>query len=558
MPPVSPDHLSAQWDTVPTERQDYYRRVYQREVRSAGAGTNDQAELDVLRRLITAYREQALVPVGTGWVTVPDRVRAAAKRGKPLHETDQDLIQTDQPRSSRLLGFLLLPIAGLLLFFLFSLIQGGNNESDTLAALATPTETLTPTPEVSPTPTPLALEESDRVIRAGETSNRDYYPVLLQIYPQDGRAARVFVVQERAVNTADWRFDANPDVASWVSGLLVRPVIGLPFSEENQALIEALEVGARFELQMNTGATLTFTYESTRQAVRQDTDVFRQTTPGLVVVLIGETDADGLLTETRWVVTAVYPADQEIERLQAGAFAAVIPPNQPGIIPGLEGIQVTVLRAEIQLSEGLPPDLATVLVDVEVSAGSTSLRTSNLNWLLEDAAGNRYSPDLNAAAQGSYGVLPGELPTGSALATSLGFLVGADLTNAQLLVSAGAQQPAVFALELVLPSLPATVESLDLQVQRITYDAGGIYLDARVFNPQDGAVALAEISTWIVLGYVPSPLGPELPPLHGALPPEIGAGEALDLSLVFPYADEPYARLALLGREFALQITEGR
>jgi len=43
------DRLTARWDAVPVERQEAYRQVYQRELRQAGATTDDAAEIIDLR-----------------------------------------------------------------------------------------------------------------------------------------------------------------------------------------------------------------------------------------------------------------------------------------------------------------------------------------------------------------------------------------------------------------------------------------------------------------------------------------------------------------------------
>lgn len=551
------DKLIVQWDAVPAERQEYYRRIYQREIRAAGASTDDAAELEVLRRLIAAYRNQALVPVGSRWVSVPQRVRDAARRSQPL-TPDDEIVQSSNNRSSRLIGLLLLPLAGVLLYFLFSQF-GGQDESDTLAASVTTTVTPTPTPEVSPTPTPLALEESDQVIRAGDGERkRTYYPVLLQIYPADGTPSRVFVVQERAIETADWRFDSNPDVASWVSGLLVRPVIGLPFSAENAALVRALGAGSRFDLQMNTGATLRFVYRESRQVTRQESAVFAQNAPGLTLVLIGETDEDGLLTETRHVIEAVYPVEQEIERLRAGELAAVVPMGQSAALAGLNQAMLTVQDTALLTPVGLPADLAYALVDVTLASQSEPLLTTGLNWVLEDAAGSRFNRDSNAESQGAFGSLPATIPAGSALSGSVGFLAPRTLTEARLLVTASDGSMTAFNLIFDPPAAPPTLSGLDVQIRQISYDAGAVYVDARIFNPQPAAVSLTNAVHSLVLGYVPSPLGPQLAPIGGALPANIAPETAFDLALTFPYSGEPYGRLLLLEREYALNITERR
>jgi hypothetical protein len=75
-----------------------------------------------------------------------------------------------------------------------------------------------------------------------------------------------------------------------------------------------INAGAEFRLQMNTGAILTYTFEDKRDVRRSDTGIFRQVNPGLVLLLLGETDADGLPTGTRTLVTAAYPVEQELGR----------------------------------------------------------------------------------------------------------------------------------------------------------------------------------------------------------------------------------------------------
>ncbi|MEQ8671757.1 MAG: hypothetical protein RLP44_01620 [Aggregatilineales bacterium] len=554
MPESKRVQLQRQWDAVPAERQAYYRRIYQREVLNAGANTDDAAELAVLKRLIDAYRQQALVPVGERWVIVPDRVRIAAQRGQKLASP-----APPARRSQRVLGLILLPIAGILLFVIFSALNGGSDETDTLTAYFTPTATLTPTPEASPTPTPLALEESDRVIEAGEGDRRrTYYPVLLQIHNAADTNSRVFVVQERTIQTADWRFDMNPDTASWISGLVIQPVLGIPFSDNNLTLFRTLRPGARFDLHMNTGDILHFVYADKRQVTRQETDIFRQDSPGLALILIGETDQDGLLTQQRWIVEAVYPVDQEIERLRSGELAAIIPAGDSGNLAGTDGIRLAVLSTALEQPDGLPADLTYALIDLDITTASQELTTSALNWVLEDEAGNRFNDDPRASQQGDFIALPAEIPPGSRIQATIGFLAGRDVTSGRLLVTNTGGDVTVFAVTFDQPPPPPTLDAVDVQVRSVQFDAGQLIVDARLYNPQSEPISLSDAAVWLVLGYAASPLGPELPPYGGVLPSTLDAESVLDVTLTFPYAGEPYGRLRLLSSEYALQITEGR
>jgi hypothetical protein len=289
---------------------------------------------------------------------------------------------------------------------------------------------------------------------------------------------------------------------------------------------------------------------------RQDAAIFAQVEPGLVLVLIGETSLEGALTETRWVATAAYPVEQEVERLRAGELAAVIASGESGAIMGLDDVRIAVVGTALATPEGLPPDLAYALIDLEIITGATGLQTSGVNWTLEDAAGSRFNPDALASAQGAFGALPGNIPPNTVLTVSLGFLARRDLTDARLLVGVSSDVT-VFAVGFTLPPEPPTVERLDVQMRRVSTDATAVYVEARVFNPQASPVALEVLENWLVLGYAPLPLGPQSPPIAGELPDSISAGAAFDLALTFAYSGEPYGRLLLLGREYALQLTEG-
>jgi hypothetical protein len=257
------------------------------------------------------------------------------------------------------------------------------------------------------------------------------------------------------------------------------------------------------------------------------------------------------------VVTAAYPVEQEVERLRAGELAAVIAPGESGTIVGLDDMQITVVGTALATPEGLPPDLAYSLVDLEIVTGAIGLQTSAVNWMLEDTAGNRFNPDALASAQGAFGGLPGNIPPNTVLTVTLGFLTRRGLTDARLLVGVGSDVT-VFAVSFTLPPEPSTLDGLDVQVRRVSRDGSAVYVEARVFNPQASPVALEALENGLVLGYAPLPLGPQSPPIAGELPDAIGAGTAFDLTLTFAYAGEPYGRLFLLGREYALHINEGR
>ncbi len=546
------DRLQTRWDAVPAERQAIYRRMYQFEVKKAGASTDDAAELAVLRRLIHAYQEQALVPVGSRWVVVPERVRQAARQAQPLSASDSD--RDAQPAQRRLMtiGLFLLLVAGGLLFLLVNLINR-NSEDDILSATGTPTLILTPTPRVSPTPTALALAESDRVINAGE-KRRDYYPVLLHIYLIPEAESRVFVVQARPVETADWRYDPNPEVASWISGLLVRPVLGLPFSEDNLRLMQMLGPDARFALQMNTGARLEFAYAETLQPTRQDTALFAQSAPGLALVLIGETDAEGLPTARRWWVLADYQPGQEIERLLLTEDDTANSTGTTLTLIGSDGVQAQLMSVAVRRSADLPPDQMMVQLDLSITTRMTAFLTGGWSWSLDDGQGQRilFNPASPEAA------FPAEIPPQTTLDLRLTFPASLTAADGRLIAQSPSGEQTLWVFPLPLPPAPPSLADLEVHIERVAYVDDQLIVQARLINPQTVSIPLIDAPLAIILGDAPSPLGPQLPPIGGELPTEIAAGSALRLQVTFPYSGQVYARLFLLGREYALQLRERR
>lgn len=316
--------LESLWELVPTQRQKRLRDRLDHEVRLQGAHGSDDAEQQIIAFLLDKYQTEALVPVGARWVKAPRRIQAAARAGEPLNPPEQNL-----HRQSLSAGPLLLMGGGLLVFaclFGFLLLRGGGSETnDDLTAVV---ET-TPTLRYTITPSPIALLESDEVIREGDRDRALSYPIGLQILPDDDQQPRVFIVQRRRVELAEWQYDTNPDTASFLSDLPVRKIIGIPYTSENDALFEELDEQAEFVLRLNTGGELRFAFASKENVRRSDTGHFRQFGPGLVLILIGEKGADGLPTGERVVISTTYLAEQELGSGGVLHLAAGLPTPVP-------------------------------------------------------------------------------------------------------------------------------------------------------------------------------------------------------------------------------------
>ncbi|HML21005.1 MAG TPA: hypothetical protein PKD09_05110 [Aggregatilinea sp.] len=310
---LSLDELRALWELVPTDRQHRYQMLYQREVRINGASGSDALEQQIVTALIQRYADGALVPIGARWARTPIRIQNAARLGE-VHVTPE--AEYTPPAPKRTQALLIFSGAGLfLIFFVFFLLSRlGGDDSKPTGEAGDDSPYATPTLRYTPSPTPIALEEQDVIIRDGVRDRAPAYPVNLQILPAGQTQPRVFVVQRRKVELSEWLYDPNPDTASFIQALSVRPVIGVPWSPQNEALFESLGPGATFSIRLNTGAVQQFDFASKTQVSRSDTSAFRQIEPGLVLVLIGERDERGAPTASRLLVLATYPPEQELSR----------------------------------------------------------------------------------------------------------------------------------------------------------------------------------------------------------------------------------------------------
>lgn len=550
---LSLEELQALWELVPTDRQKAYRAAYDREVRNAGAIGSDPLEGRVAAELLNRYRESALVPVGSRWARTPQRVQEAAQENE-LPETGEGATTATtgkpSPQLVAVFGVLIVILVG---FMLFRVIGGGGGGEIDPESIAEPSAT--PTPEVSPTPTPLALEAQDDVITGGDSERAVAYPVNLQVVTQDSSSPRVWVVQRRAVSAAEWNFDPNPDIASFVNGMSVRPVIGIPWSEDNAALFDGMEEGTVFNLTMNTGAILRYQFAAKTEVLRSDTRIFRQVGPGLVLLLIGETDDDGLPTGTRTLITATYPPEQELSR--GGELVGLSGAVQEGETGStLEmGDAATITLRNVSTVEDDTTGQQALLFDLDIAAGESALDTSAWRLELVDAGGQVYLPNVDVMDAAAYGGLPVDIPALALIPASVGYLVPADFPGGRLVIADGRGGAVAFRFALETNDAPIAVEydGVDVRLVSVATVEGQITTRLRIYNGQSEAVTFTQDDIWLSLGYAADPPGPRNP-AEGLQPFTLLPEQAVDLTLVWYRADEPYAALQVGSYRFAIQL----
>jgi len=548
---LSLNELQALWELVPTDRQRAYKAAYDREVRSAGAVGSDALERQVAAELLKRYDEAALVPVGARWARTPGRVQAAASQNVALDAPEDELKPASSKPSTKVVLVLgLLTLAGM--GFLVTHLAGGGQSS---MVTATPRASLTPTPRVSPTPTPLALEDQDAVIQGGDSAREAAYPVSLQI-TADEAAPRVWVVQRRKVQASEWNFDPNPDTASFVSGMSVRPVIGIPWSEENAAFFSQIEAGTSFLLTMNTGAELRFVFDDKRQVRRSETSIFRQISPGLALLLIGERDSEGNPTAARTIVTAIYPPEQELSRdgLVLGTGGSV-QEGEIGDQLSLGNISITLHNAQTLMdSPNLPTGMQYLLLDFEVAAGEEILDTTN--WQIEfmDSTGQVYPTSNDALTYTNFDMLPTEIPALSSLSSSAAYLIPQNASGGRWLISDNAGNSLAFSLSWDEPNPAANYEGVDVRLVSVTYSEGHITTRLRIYNGQSETLHFTQDDIWLALGFAPNPPGPRNP-AEGLNPFDLLPQQAVDLTLIWYWSSEPYASMGVGEYRFAIQLS---
>jgi hypothetical protein len=553
---LSLSELHALWELVPTDRQRAYKAAYEREVRTAGAVGSDELERQVAAELLKRYDGTALVPVGSRWARTPGRVQEAARQNVVLDAPEDEVKPASGKPSPKMA--LAVGLAALVFFgFLFTRLLGGRSSG---AVETTSEVSPTPTPIVSPTPTPLALEAQDDVIQGGDSGREVAYPVNLQIVLPDGVAGtappRVWVVQRRRVQASEWNFDPNPDTASFVNGMSVRPVIGVPWSEENDAFFDAVGEGTTFLLTMNTGAVLRFEFDDRREVRRSETGIFRQVSPGLVLLLIGETDDSGLPTATRTLITATYPPEQELSR--DGEVLGVNVTVQEGGI----GEQLPLGDAAITLQDAhlladqpdLPANSQYLLLNFEVTAGADPLDTTTWRVEFVDAGGQVYTPGSVALTYTDFDALPLEIPALSALSASVGYIVPDTLQGGRWVITDTAGNGVSFVLSFATEPLDLRYDGVDVRLVSVIYVEGQITTHLRIYNGRTETLHFTQDDIWLALGYAPEPPGPRNP-AEGLMPFDLLPEQAVDLTLVWYWGGEPYASMGVGEYTFAIQLT---
>ena len=393
------------------------------------------------------------------------------------------------------------------------------------------------TPEVKPTPT------SSCVINCGPG------PQTTQPIPKTLRVrSRSKPLVPVNVNQGDWRPTAEIEQAEWVFGTLVNYVIGLPASQENSDMLQAMSEADEIVIDLSNGQSLTFQYAGRQFVSAGSTDIFAQTRPGLTLVLLGDSN------EQRVVVNANYVPDSEVGKAVPSSLAQINTPIELG------GAKVTVTSARLVVNApGVTVGSAFYMVDFIVeNIGADALDAANFVIELQDYAGQKYRPSEDASALGPNPAPKGQVLPGIAVAFTTGFDVPANVTGPVLVwnfkPTPQFKAQASVAVPLIGPTpTPDPRSKLDIQITQAYFNADQteMIIVGGVGNTTGVPVSInaSDISLSTPDGVLAAIRGSEPP-----LPFNVGPGQTLTFSLRFGRLPGASAILRVLLSSFQLNM----
>jgi len=276
--------------------------------------------------------------------------------------------------------------------------------------------------------------------------------------------------------------------------------------------------------------------------------------PGLVLLLIGETDGDGLPTGTRTIVTASYPPEQELSRSgEVLGLSGLVQDGEVGSSLILGDAGNVLLRQVSARDEGSSGQQA-LTFDLDVIAGERAVDTSSWRLELLDEGGQVYLPAINRQGDVSYGGLPLEIPALARIPVSMDYLVPVGFTGGRLLIADGRGGTVSFRFALEMPEVELDYGGVDVRLVSVSSLEGQITTQLRIYNGQVTPITLTQDDIWLALGYAPDPPGPRNP-AEGLQPFTLQPEQAVDLNLVWYWGGEPFGALQVGSYRFAIQLT---
>ena len=459
---------------------------------------------------------------------------AVSNTNKPINDALKGLFGSlwDDPRGRPLLIVSLVAVIGVcaLSCFILSVVL------------------LTNQPVPGPIP-PTAVIEATRPITAVLIINANNTPIAPALPTRLTIANTPFKVTTiRPDDKGQWPYDRSAQkTAYWVAGTLVNYAFGLPASNDNRAIFDALQLNDLIVLDTSIG-TLRYRVTQTETVkVDQLASVLAQSSPQLTVILLGENG------DERRLAIAHYTDEGTPNSL-----------TTIGVPINLGDVRVTALSTRLLpgTSVGLPADRNYYQVNIQITSLVTRvLDAAQFTSQLIDPAGQHYEISSQGSfAAGASGWTQGALAPGATLSATAGYEVPNAMTGPKLewtfATEAGnpyiARVTIPYEAIVVRPTLAPTVAPIAevaLLNVNISPEGNELHIVGTVRNLTDKflPVSLREIT--LSSGNNLSALNASLP----ALPWSITPGETLAFELTFarPPGGAP-AVFTLFGQSFEI------
>ncbi len=217
----------------------------------------------------------------------------------------------------------------------------------------------------------------------------------------------------------NWAISADSANGEWVFGSLVNYLVGLPGTQENKDLLQALSEADKITVEKSDGQTLEFKFGERKLVAPDDKGVFTQQRPGLTLLLLG---ADG---EQRMVVTADYLVDSEANKSVPSKTVAINTPVDIG------PVRIKALNARlVENAPGIPVGSAFYLVDFTAeNLSDETVNVADFVFELRDYAGQKYKLSDTASKLGPNPPPSGQLLPGLSSTFMSGFEVPSNITG---------------------------------------------------------------------------------------------------------------------------------
>jgi Domain of unknown function (DUF4352) len=358
--------------------------------------------------------------------------------------------------------------------------------------------------------------------------------------------SRSFFINPVNVSKGRWNYNTDSGKAEWVFGTLINYLVGLPASQENTDMLQALSDADEITLDLSNGQTLHFKYSGRQFVSPGSVDIFSQSRPGLTLVLLGAT------SEQRLVVTANYAVESEVGKPGPGTLGQINTPIELG------GVKVTVLSARfLYNAPGIPVGSAFYMVDYTVeNTGADPIDAGKFQIELQDYSTQKYKVSLTASQLGPNAVAKGQILPGIAATFTSGFEVPSNVTGPVLTwifsPQPGFKAQASVAVPLVGPTpTPDPRSRVAIQITQAYFNAdqSEMIIVGGIGNPANATIVMdtPDISLKTPEGALGTLRDTEPP-----LPWNLGPGQNQSFTLHFDRLPSTSATLKILFASFEL------